>query len=194
MRATRNRELAVQWTSRLDRCTAKYQSIRHAPVLFQEQVPKKLELRVNVVGRKVFAAAIESQENVRISGDWRHYPELTPLALLRLDAARGRRKLCVRLSGGARTVPGRDRSHPHSLGRVCIPRNQSERPVDLHRGIHRSPDRGCDRGNADPRRGLNIQLSNNNGPEPFSGTASNKDRLTTGAYTAHQRVSLKGDC
>lgn len=100
VRATRNQELAVQWTSRLDRrAAARYQSIRHAPVLFQEQVPKRLELRVTVVGRKVFAAAIESQENVRISGDWRHYPEL--------DAARhysawtlpaGVEKLCVELT------------------------------------------------------------------------------------------------
>ena len=148
VRATRNQELAVQWTSRLDRrATAKYSvDLRHAPVLFQEQVPKKAgELRVNVVGRKVFAAAIESQENVRISGDWRHYPESDRRAALLLfgRCPRPSGKLCVELTARARTVPGRDRgSHPHSLRRVCISSKRIRtRHVDLHRGIHRSPDR-----------------------------------------------------
>ncbi len=49
------------------------QSIRYAPVIFQEEVPKKLELRVTVVAAKVFPAAIRSQESRFLRHDWRHY-------------------------------------------------------------------------------------------------------------------------
>lgn len=54
---------------------ASYQSVRFAPVVFQQKVKKKLELRVTVVGEKIFAAEIRSRENRRIFSDWRHYPE-----------------------------------------------------------------------------------------------------------------------
>ena len=49
-------------------------SVRHAPVLFQEQLAKQLELRVTVVGEQVFAAEIHSSADARQSVDWRHYP------------------------------------------------------------------------------------------------------------------------
>ena len=45
--------------------------LRYAPMIFQEAVPKKLELRVTVVGKKVFAAAIDSQKSERAQTDWR---------------------------------------------------------------------------------------------------------------------------
>lgn len=41
--------------------------------LFQPEIPKRLELRVTVVGERVFAVGIESQANRRTSLDWRHY-------------------------------------------------------------------------------------------------------------------------
>lgn len=50
-----------------------YQSVRYAAVVFQERVPKQVELRVTVVGRQVFAAEIRSQESARLQTDWRHY-------------------------------------------------------------------------------------------------------------------------
>jgi len=53
------------------RDAAHYQSVRYAPALFQERIPKKVELRVTVVGRKVFAAEIRSQEISRLHIDWR---------------------------------------------------------------------------------------------------------------------------
>ncbi|MFY0568499.1 MvdC/MvdD family ATP grasp protein [Archangium lansingense] len=57
------------------RDTLNYRAIRHAPVIFQPYVPKQLELRVTVVGRHVFAAAISSQENRSTRHDWRHYDD-----------------------------------------------------------------------------------------------------------------------
>ncbi len=45
--------------------------LRWSPMAFQEQVPKKLELRVTIVGRRVFAAAIDSQSFERAAVDWR---------------------------------------------------------------------------------------------------------------------------
>ncbi|MHB8523066.1 MAG: MvdC/MvdD family ATP grasp protein [Limisphaerales bacterium] len=48
-------------------------AIRMAPVLAQEYVPKKIELRVTVVGQKVFSCAIHSQNSPRTQHDWRRY-------------------------------------------------------------------------------------------------------------------------
>jgi RimK-like ATP-grasp domain len=48
-------------------------SIRFSPCLFQEYVPKRIELRITVVGDKVYAAEIHSQDNPGTINDWRHY-------------------------------------------------------------------------------------------------------------------------
>jgi hypothetical protein len=50
-------------------------SVRYAPVVFQEMVPKRVELRVTVVGKDVFAAEIRSQDSSRQNVDWRHAPQ-----------------------------------------------------------------------------------------------------------------------
>lgn len=42
-----------------------------SPMTFQERVPKALELRVTVVGHRVFSAAIDSQSSARATHDWR---------------------------------------------------------------------------------------------------------------------------
>ena len=44
-----------------------------APVMAQEYVPKKLELRVTIVGEKIFTCAIYSQGSEKTKIDWRHY-------------------------------------------------------------------------------------------------------------------------
>jgi hypothetical protein len=54
---------------------ANFQAVRFAPVVFQEKISKKIELRVTVVGNNIFAAEIHSQESSRIHTDWRHYPD-----------------------------------------------------------------------------------------------------------------------
>lgn len=45
--------------------------IRNAPGIFQEYVPKRVEVRITVIGRKLFAAEIHSQANVQAQHDWR---------------------------------------------------------------------------------------------------------------------------
>jgi hypothetical protein len=50
-----------------------FQSLRAAPVIFQTAVPKQVEVRVTVVGERLFAAEIHSQANRRTRCDWRRY-------------------------------------------------------------------------------------------------------------------------
>ncbi|UBF25844.1 hypothetical protein K9N68_30590 [Kovacikia minuta CCNUW1] len=45
--------------------------LRFCPMTFQEKVPKLLELRATVVGRKVFTAAVDSQRLEQSQHDWR---------------------------------------------------------------------------------------------------------------------------
>ncbi|MEU6739687.1 MvdC/MvdD family ATP grasp protein [Streptosporangium sandarakinum] len=60
-------------------------ALRFCPVIAQQYVPKRLELRVTVVGRRVFAAEIHSQESNRSAVDWRRYDfEATPYGVHRL--------------------------------------------------------------------------------------------------------------
>jgi hypothetical protein len=48
-------------------------TIAYCPVIFQAYVPKLFEVRVTVVGTKVFAAEIHSQQTNHTRYDWRHY-------------------------------------------------------------------------------------------------------------------------
>lgn len=45
--------------------------LRNTPGIFQEEIKKKLELRITVIGKKVFPAEIHSQEQERGEEDWR---------------------------------------------------------------------------------------------------------------------------
>lgn len=47
--------------------------VRWCPIAVQENVAKQLEVRVTVVGDRVFAAEIDSQGSHRTRQDWRHY-------------------------------------------------------------------------------------------------------------------------
>jgi len=47
--------------------------LKFAPVIFQRYVPKKFELRITVIGKRVFACAIHSQSSQRTKDDWRRY-------------------------------------------------------------------------------------------------------------------------
>jgi biotin carboxylase len=49
------------------------QSLRRCPVIFQAYVPKRLEVRVTVVGSALFPAEIHSQHTHRTRHDWRRY-------------------------------------------------------------------------------------------------------------------------
>lgn len=48
-------------------------AVRYCPVIFQAYIPKRLELRITVVGQKVFAAEIHSQQTNHTRHDWRRY-------------------------------------------------------------------------------------------------------------------------
>ena len=48
-------------------------AIRLAPCIFQEYVPKSIELRVTVMGQAIFTAQIDSQKSARARDDWRRY-------------------------------------------------------------------------------------------------------------------------
>lgn len=48
-------------------------SVRYCPMIFQAYVPKRVELRITVVGQKVFAAEIHSQKSNHTRYDWRRY-------------------------------------------------------------------------------------------------------------------------
>jgi glutathione synthase/RimK-type ligase-like ATP-grasp enzyme len=48
-------------------------AITHVPVMLQSRIGKRLELRVTVVGERVFAAEIHSQTTRRTRDDWRQY-------------------------------------------------------------------------------------------------------------------------
>lgn len=45
--------------------------LKYSPMIFQQAVPKRLELRATVVGNRVFCAAIDSQQSERAEIDWR---------------------------------------------------------------------------------------------------------------------------
>jgi glutathione synthase/RimK-type ligase-like ATP-grasp enzyme len=70
------------------------EDLRLCPVLVQPYVDKRLELRVTVVGERVFAAAIHSQSSHHTRHDWRRYDDartpITPFALPADVAARCR--------------------------------------------------------------------------------------------------------
>lgn len=43
-----------------------------SPAIYQELVPKRFDIRVTIVGRKIFAARIDSQSDPQAAVDWRH--------------------------------------------------------------------------------------------------------------------------
>lgn len=62
-------------------------SIAHCPIILQAEVAKRFELRVTLVGERLFAVAIHSQHNPRTSLDWRRYDDrATPYELVDLPA------------------------------------------------------------------------------------------------------------
>lgn len=69
------KQWCIVFTTKLDdQAIAKLDGVRHAPCIFQEYVPKKLELRITVIGDKVFACEIHSQVHEGSSVDFRkHY-------------------------------------------------------------------------------------------------------------------------
>lgn len=61
-------------------------SVRLVPCLFQEYIPKQLDLRVTVIGDEIFAAEIHSQANEQTRIDWRNYDVDIPYRKAQLPA------------------------------------------------------------------------------------------------------------
>lgn len=62
----------VIFTSRVDRATARdARAIAAAPFILQREIPKATDVRVTVVGDRVFSAAIHSQADEDSAVDWR---------------------------------------------------------------------------------------------------------------------------
>jgi hypothetical protein len=72
------------------------EAVRLAPAIFQASVDKRVELRITVVGERVFPVEIHSQDAARTRGDWRRYDlGLTPHRLHALPEEVSRR--CTQL-------------------------------------------------------------------------------------------------
>ena len=70
-------------------------TVRFVPCMFQEYVPKDIELRVTVIGDEIFAAEIHSQADSRTSVDWRHHNVEIPYRRAILPAAVAKRCLAL---------------------------------------------------------------------------------------------------
>jgi glutathione synthase/RimK-type ligase-like ATP-grasp enzyme len=73
-------EQFARYTERVStRDIAHAKAIELCPMILQAYVPKRLELRILVVGQRVFAAEIHSQASNRTAHDWRRYDlDMTP--------------------------------------------------------------------------------------------------------------------
>src|SRR5439155_26701150 len=71
-------------------------SLQYCPMILQAYVPKRLELRITVVGRQVFAAEIHSQQTHHTRHDWRRY-DLVHTPHRPHDLPEDVRRLCLRL-------------------------------------------------------------------------------------------------
>jgi hypothetical protein len=64
----------VRYTDVVSRRDVGYaHAVRYCPIIFQAYVPKRVELRITVVGKQVFPAEIRSQETSHTRHDWRRY-------------------------------------------------------------------------------------------------------------------------
>jgi hypothetical protein len=67
----------VRYTDVVSRRDVGYaHAVRYCPMIFQAYVPKRVELRITVVGQQVFPAEIRSQETNHTRHDWRRYDHL----------------------------------------------------------------------------------------------------------------------
>jgi glutathione synthase/RimK-type ligase-like ATP-grasp enzyme len=64
-------ELAVYTSQVLPEHLEHLESARLSPSIYQKLIPKKFDIRVTIVGDRVFAAAIDSQSDAAASIDWR---------------------------------------------------------------------------------------------------------------------------
>jgi glutathione synthase/RimK-type ligase-like ATP-grasp enzyme len=71
-------------------------TVRYCPAIFQAYVPKRVELRITVVGRRVFAVEIHSQVSNHTRHDWRRY-DMAETPHMAHDLPSGVEQRCVQL-------------------------------------------------------------------------------------------------
>ncbi len=59
--------------------TANLDYVKFAPTLLQAYIPKKIEVRITVVGNRVFTCEIDSQVSEKSKVDWRLYDQDNPI-------------------------------------------------------------------------------------------------------------------
>lgn len=80
------KEYAIFTSRVLEEHLDELESAKLSPAIYQALVPKQFDIRITIVGRRVFAAAIDSQSDEAASVDWRrtsnprlpHYPIILP--------------------------------------------------------------------------------------------------------------------
>jgi len=71
--------------------------VKYTPTLFQIRVPKKYELRINVVGNKIFVCEIHSQVSEKTKLDWRLFDQKNPIPHKIGKLPREIKEKCIRL-------------------------------------------------------------------------------------------------
>ena len=115
-------------------------AVRYCPVTVQPYVDKRVELRVTVVGDRVFPVALDSQWLNHTRHDWRrgdhHHGryEIHDLPSSHADDVR-------RARAASRPALRRDRSDPHPGRALRLSRDQPQRRLALDGAHHRPADR-----------------------------------------------------
>jgi glutathione synthase/RimK-type ligase-like ATP-grasp enzyme len=87
-------DAAFIFTSRVSRTNIeRLETLDLTPCIFQKNIAKDYEIRVTVVGEKVFAAAVDSQSDEETKDDWRR----KPLEFRNIKLPTNISDLCVRL-------------------------------------------------------------------------------------------------
>jgi glutathione synthase/RimK-type ligase-like ATP-grasp enzyme len=64
-------ENVVMTTALSEQHLEQLDGLRYSPMVFQEKIEKRLELRITVIGSRMFAAAVDSQAQPGAEVDWR---------------------------------------------------------------------------------------------------------------------------
>jgi hypothetical protein len=68
----KGQEFAIFTSRVLEQHLQELDSARWSPAIYQALIPKRFDLRITIIGRKIFAAAIDSQSAPPAALDWRH--------------------------------------------------------------------------------------------------------------------------
>ncbi len=119
---------------------AEIERVKFTPILLQEYVPKDVELRITVVGEKVFPVEIHSQLSDKTKVDWRKILNLVHRVHTLLDEIKKRivdfvNKLGLNFGAIDMILPG---------PKICVSRNKPKLSIGKDRGLDGSSNLRCD--------------------------------------------------